>query len=44
VQLPGGRQDIRDRSTTVTMHLLRGLLRGEDGGLQRDPAGERARA
>jgi nicotinamide-nucleotide amidase len=28
-QLPGNRADIRDRSTTVTMHLLRRLLRGE---------------
>ena len=27
--LPGGRTDIRDRSTTVAMHLLRRLLRGE---------------
>jgi nicotinamide-nucleotide amidase len=27
--LPGGRMDIRDRSTTVAMHLLRRLLRGE---------------
>jgi nicotinamide-nucleotide amidase len=24
--LPGGRADIRDRSTTVAMHLLRRLL------------------
>ncbi len=29
LQLPGGRADVRDRSTTVTMHLLRRLLRGE---------------
>jgi len=29
VRLPGGRADIRDRSTTVAMHLLRRLLRGE---------------
>jgi nicotinamide-nucleotide amidase len=29
VRLPGGRSDIRDRSTTVAMHLLRRLLRGE---------------
>jgi nicotinamide-nucleotide amidase len=29
VQLPGGRADIRDRSTTVAMHLLRRLLHGE---------------
>ena len=28
-RLPGGRADIRDRSTTVTMHLLRRLLMGE---------------
>jgi nicotinamide-nucleotide amidase len=27
--LPGDRADIRDRSTTVAMHLLRRLLRGE---------------
>jgi nicotinamide-nucleotide amidase len=29
VRLPGGRADVRDRSTTVAMHLLRRLLRGE---------------
>jgi nicotinamide-nucleotide amidase len=28
-RLPGGRQDIRDRSTTVAMHLVRRLLRDE---------------
>jgi nicotinamide-nucleotide amidase len=28
-RLPGGRVDVRDRSTTVAMHLLRRLLRGE---------------
>jgi nicotinamide-nucleotide amidase len=28
--LPGGRADIRDRSTTVAMHLVRALLRGEE--------------
>ncbi|HEU0023931.1 MAG TPA: competence/damage-inducible protein A [Thermoleophilaceae bacterium] len=28
--LPGGRADIRERSTTVAMHLLRRLLRGEE--------------
>ena len=28
-RLPGGRADIRDRSTTVAMHLLRRLLLGE---------------
>ena len=30
VQLPGDRGDIRDRSTTVGMHLLRRVLRGEE--------------
>ena len=29
VQLPGGRSDVRDRSTTVAMHMLSRLLRGE---------------
>jgi nicotinamide-nucleotide amidase len=29
VKLPGGRVDVRDRSCTVAMHLLRRLLRGE---------------
>jgi nicotinamide-nucleotide amidase len=29
--LPGARADVRDRSTTVAMHLLRRLLRGEGG-------------
>ena len=30
MRLPGDRAEIRDRSTTVGMHLLRRLLRGED--------------
>jgi nicotinamide-nucleotide amidase len=30
-RLPGARSDIRDRSTTVAMHLVRRLLRGEGG-------------
>jgi nicotinamide-nucleotide amidase len=30
-RLPGDRADIRDRSTTVGMHLLRRLLRGDEG-------------
>jgi nicotinamide-nucleotide amidase len=34
VNLPGNRADVRDRSTTVAMHLLRRALAGE-----RDPAG-----
>ncbi len=29
LRLPGGRSDIRERSTTVAMHLLRRLLLGE---------------
>jgi nicotinamide-nucleotide amidase len=29
VRLPGGRADVRDRSTTVALHLTRRLLRGE---------------
>jgi nicotinamide-nucleotide amidase len=29
-RLPGDRAEVRDRSTTVGMHLLRRLLRGED--------------
>ena len=30
VRLPGDRTEIRDRSTTVAMHLLRGLLKGDE--------------
>ena len=30
IVLPGDRGEIRDRSATVAMHLLRRLLRGED--------------
>src|SRR5680860_167587 len=30
IRLPGDRTEIRDRSTTVAMHMLRRLLRGED--------------
>ena len=26
MRLPGGRADIRDRTTTVTLHMLRALL------------------
>ncbi|MHB8692395.1 MAG: competence/damage-inducible protein A [Solirubrobacteraceae bacterium] len=32
-RLPGNRSDVRDRSTTVAMHLLRRLLRGESAEL-----------
>ena len=28
VELPGGRVDVRDRATTVAMHLLRRVLDG----------------
>jgi nicotinamide-nucleotide amidase len=31
--LPGGRSDIRDRSTTVAMHLLRRVLSGTEDGV-----------
>ena len=30
VRLPGDRAEVRDRSTTVAMHMLRRLLRGEE--------------
>ncbi len=30
VNLPGGRADVRERATTVAMHLLRRALQGED--------------
>jgi nicotinamide-nucleotide amidase len=40
VQLPGGRADVRDRSTTVAMHLLRRLLRGEAGQPLPGPGGD----
>jgi nicotinamide-nucleotide amidase len=29
VQLPGSRSDVRGRSTTVALHLLARLIRGE---------------
>jgi nicotinamide-nucleotide amidase len=35
--LPGGRFDIRDRSTTVAMHLVRRLLQGESDGDRAEP-------
>jgi nicotinamide-nucleotide amidase len=31
-RLPGDRTEIRDRSTTVGMHLLRRLLQGDGAG------------
>ena len=39
LQLPGSRGDVRDRATTVTMHLLRRLLRGERDGAPAEGAG-----
>ena len=32
VNLPGGRADIRDRTTTVALHMVRRLLLGESDG------------
>jgi len=32
LQLPGGRADVRDRTTTVALHLLRRLLMGQPDG------------
>ena len=29
-QLPGSREDVRDRSVSVAMHMIRRLLLGED--------------
>ena len=29
VQMPGGRFDVRDRSTTVALHMVRRLLLGQ---------------
>ena len=46
VHLPGGRADVRDRSTTVALHLTRRVLLGEGGAPAADggPAGAGARA
>ncbi|HEY8624945.1 MAG TPA: nicotinamide-nucleotide amidohydrolase family protein, partial [Solirubrobacteraceae bacterium] len=33
LRMPGGRSDIRERSVTVSLHLLRRLLLGEGAGL-----------
>ena len=43
VQLPGARVDVRDRSTTVCLHLIRRLVLGEHDGTLRGEA-EPARA
>jgi len=40
IRMPGGRSDVRDRSVTVSMHLLRRLLLGEGGSgtpVEKDP-------
>jgi nicotinamide-nucleotide amidase len=42
-QMPGSRADVRDRSVTVAMHLLRRLLRG-DSDAEGDPLGADERA
>ncbi len=42
VRLPGGRADIRDRSTTVAMHLLRRLLLGGADEVAGEPGAEPA--
>jgi nicotinamide-nucleotide amidase len=38
IRLPGGRADVRERSTTVAMHLLRRALREVTGNLEVDRA------
>ena len=40
-RLPGSRSDIRERSTTVTMHLLRRVLMGEGAAAPASQAGAR---
>jgi nicotinamide-nucleotide amidase len=40
LRLPGGRADVRDRSTTVAMHMVRRLLRGQAGEPVRGPGGD----
>ncbi len=42
VLLPGSRSDIRDRSTTVAMHLLRRVLLGEGAAVSAEEAGARS--
>ncbi len=44
IRLPGSRSDVRDRSTTVAMHLLRRLLRGETTGPMPEAPAAEARA
>jgi nicotinamide-nucleotide amidase len=42
LQLPGGRADVRERSVTIAMHMIRRLMRGE--GVPAAPGAEPARA
>jgi nicotinamide-nucleotide amidase len=44
VQLPGSRADVRDRSTTLAMHLVRRLLLGETDALERSARAQDAAA
>ncbi len=37
-RLPGGRSDIRERATTVALHLLRRLLRGQTESVRSEPS------
>ena len=41
LRLPGSRSDIRERSTTVAMHLLRRLIMGDGGAAMPSDAGTR---
>jgi nicotinamide-nucleotide amidase len=41
LRLPGSRSDIRERSTTVAMHLLRRLILGDGGATMPSEAGTR---
>jgi competence/damage-inducible protein CinA-like protein len=44
LRLPGSRSDVRDRSTTVAMHLMRRVLVGEESDVSSEPSGPGAGA